>query len=626
MSKTKTPWKFTKIGGVTRVDIAGGADIARLKDLDQKLWTVLGCPAAGLEFDAETLRLLDSDNDGRIHALEVIAAADWLCQVMKNPDLLVKPSAEFDPAEFNTETEAGRQLHDTAIEVLGAVGAEKGSIAIDDAAKRLGQLAKAAAGEKSAGDDILPYGEGTAAADEAAARIKPKIDDYFVRCRLAAYDPAGGASLDVPAEQIGKFALKDLPGNLAEIAEYPLFSVGKDCLLPLDKQVNPAWAADFATLKSIVIDKDYPGATALTEAQWNEIEARLEGYRNWKAGVREEEVKFLESQQEEASRVMELSRFLHYYKDFYRFLQNFVTLSDFYSRDESRLADFQAGKLYIDQRCCELCIKVTDLARHGDMAGLSGMYILYCDCTNRVKNEKMTIAAVVTEGSVSAFREGKNGIFYDRAGEDWDATVIKIIENPISVPQAFWTPYRKLGRWVSDKLSAKVAGKEEESMGKLTAGADEAVANPAAAAEKKPAFDIAKFAGIFAAIGMALGLLISALTGLFSGLAKLPWWGIALIFAGVMLLISGPSMISAWLKLRKRDLAPVLNANGWAINSRILVNTTFGSTLTSVAKYPKTKVKDPYRKKTSVWGILFWILLVCGIAAWLIMRYCPCMA
>lgn len=34
----------------------------------------------------------------------------------------------------------------------------------------------------------------------------------------------------------------------------------------------------------------------------------------------------------------------------------------------------------------------------------------------------------------------RNGIFYDRSGKDWDAGIVKIIENSISLKQAFWLP------------------------------------------------------------------------------------------------------------------------------------------------------------------------------------------
>ena len=87
------------------------------------------------------------------------------------------------------------------------------------------------------------------------------------------------------------------------------------------------------------------------------------------------------------------------------------------------------------------------------------------------------------------------------------------------------------------------------------------------------------------------------------------WWQWLLVIAAVMLIISGPSCFIAWRKLRKRNLGPVLNANGWAINSRVLVNILFGKMLTSVAKYPKMKLDDPYVKRTPWWRkCLYWLL------------------
>ena len=64
----------------------------------------------------------------------------------------------------------------------------------------------------------------------------------------------------------------------------------------------------------------------------------------------------------------------------------------------------------------------------------------------------------------------------------------------------------------------------------------------------------------------------------------------------------------------------MLNANGWAVNSSILINILFGKTLTTVAKYPVLKnAQDPFaEKKTPCWkkwlrGILC-AILVLGIA------------
>ncbi len=246
------------------------------------------------------------------------------------------------------------------------------------------------------------------------------------------------------------------------------------------------------------------------------------------------------------------------------------------------------------------------------MAGLSGMFLIYCACTSKTKAETMNIVAVMTAGSIRALRPGKNGVFYDREGGDWDATIIKVVDNPISVRQAFWNPYRKLGNFITDKINKSAAEKEAASTSGLLNSADKVTTDKTAV--KQP-FDIAKYAGIFAAVGLALGALGAALAGIVAVLKGLAWWQFLLIILAIMLIISAPSCFIAWSKLRKRNLGPVLNANGWAVNSNVIVNNAFGKTLTSVAKYPKMNLDDPYAKKTPAWvKWLIGLLLVLAAA------------
>ena len=76
-------------------------------------------------------------------------------------------------------------------------------------------------------------------------------------------------------------------------------------------------------------------------------------------------------------------------------------------------------------------------------------------------------------------------------------------------------------------------------------------------------------------------------------------------------------MVLAWMKLRKRNIAPLLNANGWAVNASAKISIGFGETLTDIAKFPKLKLKDPYAKKgLPVWArILIWLLVIAVLAA-----------
>jgi len=56
--------------------------------------------------------------------------------------------------------------------------------------------------------------------------------------------------------------------------------------------------------------------------------------------------------------------------------------------------------------------------------------------------------------------------------------------------------------------------------------------------------------------------------------------------------ISTPSLILAFIKLRKRNLGPILDANGWALNAKAKINVPLGTSLTSIAKLPAGATVD----------------------------------
>ena len=71
-------------------------------------------------------------------------------------------------------------------------------------------------------------------------------------------------------------------------------------------------------------------------------------------------------------------------------------------------------------------------------------------------------------------------------------------------------------------------------------------------------------------------------------------------------------MVMAWMKLRRRNIAPLLNANGWAVNAASKISIPFGETLTDAAKYPKMKLNDPFAKKKSPWKA--WVITIAALA------------
>lgn len=669
----KYKWEFDNIGGSSRVKIRSGEDIAHLSELDPKMWTVLSCPVKGLEIDEKSLAFIDGDGDGKIRVNDVIHTAEWVVGALKNPDLLLEGSDSLDIENLDRENEVGKKLYDSAKQIIANLGKEGSSISIADTADNAAIFAKtrfngdgviteasaedaddkaaiAAAiacmggvadrsGEQGVNSEIIenfyktlgeyvawkeaevkaPYGEGTDAAIAAYNALDSKVRDFFMRSRLAAFSPDSTSSLDVQTSRIEAISAEDLTGKTAEIAAYPISRVTGKPEIDLSAPVNPAWAAQFDVIRS-VLD---PEMKILTEKDWDAVGTGFAAYTSWKnakagsavEGLGLEAVKdFLAKDRkasllelvsrdaalaEEAGNIEMVDRFLHVYRDFYRLLRNFMTFSDFYTKDKKVAAIFQSGRLIIDQRECRFCMKVVDMAKHNSMAASSGMFLVYCDCTTKTSAAKLQIVAAVTVGEIGDLVVGKNAIYYDNSGVEWDAVITKVIDNPISIAQSFWSPYRRMAKAVENLINKSAADKDAKMMADATAKINAA---PAAAADGKTAaaaqpFDIGKFAGIFAALGMALGMIGTALTKIFSGLVNTEWWKLLIVFVCIMLVISGPAMVMAWLKLRRRNIAPLLNANGWAINAASKISIPFGETLTDIARFPALKIRDPYAKK-----------------------------
>ncbi len=688
-NENKYEWKYSSIGGMTRINIQSGEDIKHLGELDQKLWTVLSCPTSGLEFPEKTLKLLDTDNDGKIRVNEIVAAAQWLTSVLNDADLLLKSEDTLPLSAINQENEEGKKLYDSAKQILANLGLEKDSISVADTSDSVAIFAQtrfngdgiiteastddealktvikniiatvgsvadrsgaagvnadqvaafyAACADYSAWmaaaeadkENVFPYGDGTEAALAACEAVKVKVADWFIRCKLAAFNTESAATLDVAAAKIGEIADQDLTACGDKIAAYPISHVNAEGVLSFEG-VNPAWKGAMDTLHTTIFaDKE-----SITEADWNAALAKFAAYTAWKGAKKGAEVEALgletvnatlaadqkaaldeliaqdKALEAEATAIDTVDKLLWLYRDFYTLLKNYVSMPDFYHSYKGDVkAIYQAGTLYIDQRALDLCIKVADMGKQGEVASFSGMYLIYCLCTSKKTGKTMTIAAALTDGDVDNLRPGKNAIFYDRQGVDYDAVVTKIVDNPTSVRQAFWAPYRKMANTIQDRINKSAAEKDKKVNADLTAKASNTTLasasedQKAAAAQPKAPFDIAKFAGIFAAVGMAAGLLGSALAALVH-----PWYSIFFVFIAIIVIISGPSMFLAWLKLRKRNLGPVLNANGWAINSKIIVNIKFGATLTHLAKYPKVVADDPFAQKPMPWWkkALIWL-------------------
>jgi hypothetical protein len=311
----------------------------------------------------------------------------------------------------------------------------------------------------------------------------------------------------------------------------------------------------------------------------------------------------------EFDQIASVEKLVRFQKDLYELLTNSVNFADFYGRTG---AIFQAGALYLDARSCRLCVEVHDAGKHAALAGLAGAYLAYCDIT-RAGGHKKTICAVFTDGDRDNLMVGRNGVFYDRAGADWDATITKVIDNPISIREAFWSPYKKLVRLIEEQIAKRAAAADTAANQKVA----QAATTAATIDQAKPAAPKKMDIGVVAALGVAFGSIGTALSFLATKLFDLAAWQIPLVIIGIIAVISGPAMLIAYLKLRRRNLGPILDANGWAINTVAKMNVPFGASLTDLPKLPagaERSLEDPYAEKRSPWPRLIVLLIVLAIA------------
>ncbi len=707
MQNTNYEWSFSSVGGVKRVNFDSGRDILALEYLDQKLWTVLSCPTNGLEIDAATLELIDEDKDCHIKVTEMLAAIKWIGSIINNPDDLITQSTVFPLSAINENSAEGKILMASAKNILKNLGrSEAATLTVEETSDRvkifngtafngdgiitedscptdeLKNLLKDVIictgslmdrGGKDGIDTelltkfleactaysdwykkaeeyktiILPFNDHTEESYQVYLAVKSKADDYFLRCRLAAFDPETTAILNQLTTRVELITAKDLTTCIDEIETFPLAKIEAGKELPLQQGINPAWEKRIHNVYIHITGQLFSNKKTLSESEWHLIKEKFIGYEQWKAektgdqveslgierikkiltdGLSNELVRLIEKDKEletEANNIILVDKLVRYYRDLFTLIKNFVTFYDFYSPDNTAI--FQSGTLYIDQRSCDLCIKVSDMGRHDMMVSLSGMFLIYCKCISKSTNETMIIVAALTNGDIDNLIVGRNAVFYDRKGAAYDATIIKIVENPISIIQAFWSPYRKVSRFIEKQVNKFATEQDDKVLTDVTSEIESVPAKVEAPAAAPVPFDVGKFVGIFAAIGLALGAIGTALASVLAGFLGLIWWKMPVAVLGILLIISGPAMIMAFFKLRQRNLALILDANGWAVNAKVIVNIPFGNTLTQIAHLPKNakiNTNDPFRGKSRpLWQVAIVLLLVAGIVFYLLWKY-----
>ena len=493
-------WRWFKAGRMAQVKLENGEDIANLANLDKKHWLAISMPTTGVRFDQRMLQFMDRDGDGRIRTPEVIEAIEFLQDRQVDLDDLFKPSEED---EKKLADVTARQAE---LEKAEPSEADKKALA-DWEAK----------GKEPA---VAVTGDATADADAALAAVEPVVDAFFA-----------------PPEDM------------------PLVTEEPDKDLPLKDHLNPKHLEAILAfaekcVKPVLGDRD-----ALSRLDWKKVKGAFAPYRAWLAAKPVMNAG-LKGELEGEEKVLRLK--LHLLE----FLENYVNMKRLYSEDD--LAVFQTGTLRIDAKEMNLCFHVADEGAHSALAEKSKCCVIYLKLTRPSEGASRSICAVVTAGTVGQLYVGRNGVFYDRDGKDWEAVVTKVVESQVSLAEAFWAPWKKLGESISGMVKKFLGDRDAAANASLQAGAQTVTAGKA-----ENGSGGAAMASSIAAIGIGVGMVGAAAASVLAAVKGMGPVQILLSIAAIILVVSMPSVILTWFKLRKRDLGAILNASGWAVNREI---------------------------------------------------------
>lgn len=451
--------------------------------------------------------------------------------------------------------------------------------------------------DEGATTDIMPLGPATPAAFDAYEGIRAKLDQYFAQCEAMALDERFRSRMGITDAELAGLDFDDPAAIQKVLAEAPIAPASAEGVLHFDAHINPHDVDALARFREAVMQPILgDDAGALDALAYRRIAETFAPHRQWRqanagaaaAGLSPQRLgECLQPELAEAVRraiaassetalVLENIRLLEkailYQANLLELANNFVSFPHLYA--PARRALFEMGTLVMDGRRFNLAVRADNRTRHAELAATSGIYMLYVEVAP-AGGAKYELAVPVTAGGKGNLCLGKRGVFIDRTGRQIDAVVVHVIENPISMREAVWAPFRRLGRMITGKiesLSSETEKQFEQRAGSTLEQATAAQPTAAAPAPPEPQRLAQPMGALMMGGGVALAAIGSAAAYITKTLGEASsharWIALASL-GGAILAVVGMTALVAWLRLRRRDLSAVLEGSGWGINARM---------------------------------------------------------
>lgn len=463
--------------------------------------------------------------------------------------------------------------------------------------------------------DVMPLGADTPSAAAVYRAVRDKVDQYFAQCVAVSYDSRAADRIRPGDAELSELDFDD-PGAIdAFLAGAPLAPPRGDGVLDFAGEINPHYAASVDALRRTVVEPLLgDGVPAMSHEQWKRVQALLAPHEAWSAGKvggrveplgaeilrRYVDGRFAERVRERIARSAETAFVLDNIRlteklilcqaNLIDFANNFVSFPHLYETD--RRAMFELGTLVMDGRHYNLAVRVDSRAEHVTVASNGTMFLLYVEIVPPGGAGRYEAVVPVTSGGKGNLFVGKRGVFRDVAGRELDARVVQIVENPISIAEALWSPFQRIGRLLSGKIESLGSSAERKFEERTTTAVQRVESAAEAPQTPEPAPPSGASRGLMAGGllmggGVALAALGSAIAYIARTVSTVHWWQVAAVIGGVILAVMLPVSVVAILKLRRRDLSAILEGAGWAINARMRLTWGQSRYFTRRPRYPK---------------------------------------
>lgn len=536
---------------------------------------------------AEILKNLKLPDEHRLTLKELRNDKDILCNGLTNGDGIIPPN--------RVENEEVRQLIEDVMLCIGFEDDVNGNRGIGkEHLKNFLELARKYIDWKDSGEfspEILPLHEKTSEAYEIYIEIKAKIDEYFQLCELKKYN---SELKRLQKEPESPDYIYECSENIEDyLLHSPLAPLKDSPVLRLTESINPYFAELLSKLQEQVLDEFLARpVTEVYKSDWKRVCSIFKPYETWLQSSNGIEVKAVDEARlrkyikgEVADRLQsmidedlklgkklkvrkKLEEIIILQQNIIDFCNNFVSFPNLY--DPEQRAIFEVGYLVIDGRIFNFNLPVEDVKSHSETAKRSGIFLLYLEVTGGKEDKPFFICTPVTSRKIGLLDVDKRGVLFDLDGKEWDAKVIKVVHNPVSLTEAILAPFRKISRMLMDAIDKISSDTEKELENKLKKTTSEiqkdlvqAKPDPKSKSSSATARDLMMTGSFtFAALGSSFAYI----SGTF---ARLEWDQGKLAFAIAMTVIILPILIVSSIKLHRRNMSSILEASGWAMNARM---------------------------------------------------------